>query len=122
MNTIIKNKQPIGTVDDYINSISIKYEEQICNITKIDKKDKIDKIDKKNISIPTINNYEEITRYNYNVQQLKSFAKMYKLKVSGNKPQLISRIFIFLLYGFLILFLSLFDLKIKWFIEAKSNP
>jgi hypothetical protein len=93
MNTIIKNKQPMVTVDDYINSISIKYEEQIYNIKKIDK---IDKIDKNIISIPTINNYDEITRYNYNVQQLKSFAKLYKLKVGGNKTQLISRIFIFL--------------------------
>jgi hypothetical protein len=90
MNTIIKKNQPVVTVDDYINSISIKYEDKIYSNNKIEKNDK------KMISIPTINNYDDITRHNYNVQQLKSFAKHYKLKVSGNKTQLISRIFIFL--------------------------
>ena len=36
---------------------------------------------------------------NYNVAQLKSFAKHYKLKITGNKPQLLSRIYSFLYFS-----------------------
>ena len=124
MNTIIKNTSPKNTsntvmIDDYINSISIKYDDTIYNINNLSKKNKPEpKIDDKNINIPTIHNYDEITRYNYNVQQLKSFAKFYKLKVSGNKSQLISRIFIFL-------HLSKYIIKIqkvcRGFLQRKLN-
>jgi hypothetical protein len=94
MNTIIKNQPTIVTIDDYINSISIKYEK---NINNTEPKNKINKNKKDSeTNVPTIHNYNEMTRYNYNVQQLKSFAKLYKLKITGNKSQLISRIYIFL--------------------------
>jgi hypothetical protein len=43
-----------------------------------------------------INNYEDLLKYNYNVKQLKYMAKEYKLKQSGNKSQLISRIYSYL--------------------------
>ena len=51
------------------------------------------------ISIPTIKNYDDLTKYNYNITQLKIIAKHYKLKISGNKPQLISRIFSYLYFS-----------------------
>jgi hypothetical protein len=57
------------------------------------------KISEENISIPTINNYDEMTRYNYNVNQLKLIAKNYKLKISGNKNQLLTRIYSFLYFS-----------------------
>ena len=51
------------------------------------------------INIPTIKTYNELIYYNYNVSQLKSFAKHYKLKISGNKPQLITRMYSFLYFS-----------------------
>jgi len=57
------------------------------------------KIIDENISIPTISNYDEMTRYNYNLSQLKMIAKNYKLKISGNKNQLLTRIYSFLYFS-----------------------
>ena len=77
-------------MNDYINSISIKYENEIKKITKLEK------IDENIVSIPTINCFNDIIKYNYNLSQLKSFAKHYGLKISGNKKELITRIYTFL--------------------------
>jgi hypothetical protein len=51
-------------------------------------------------------NYNDITNYNYNVSQLKIIAKNYKLKISGNKNELVSRVFTFL-------YLSSYIIKIQ---------
>jgi hypothetical protein len=67
---------------------------------------KLDKISNDNIVLPSFNNYEIILKYNYNAQQLKDIAKKNKLKVTGNKQQLINRIYVFLK-------LSSFVLKIQ---------
>lgn len=83
---IVKNIKNI----DYLNSISTISENNVI-IPK-----KLEKIDENNISIPTINNYNNLIKYNYNIQQLKTFAKHYKLKIGGTKKDLIMRIFIFL--------------------------
>ena len=40
-----------------------------------------------------------MTRYNYNLSQLKMIAKNYKLKISGNKNQLLTRIYSFLYFS-----------------------
>jgi hypothetical protein len=40
-----------------------------------------------------------MSRYNYNVNQLKLIAKNYKLKISGNKNQLLTRIYSFLYFS-----------------------
>jgi hypothetical protein len=77
-------------IDNYINIISTKCENHIAQ-----PKQKL-KITDDNIIIPTIHNYCEITNYNYNVHQLKSFAKTYKLKINGTKKELIVRLFTFL--------------------------
>ena len=75
---------------DYLNSISTNFEKTMI-IPK-----KLEKLDENNVSIPTINNYNNLTKYNYNIQQLKMFAKHYKLKISGTKKEVIIRIFVFL--------------------------
>lgn len=91
MNTIIKKYKTVDTnIDDYIHSISNKLEHTIPTFKKLFK------IKEETIAIPTIKNYYDIPKYNYNVQQLKSFSKHYKLKISGNKKELMTRIFIFL--------------------------
>jgi hypothetical protein len=95
-----KNKPSSFSVDEYMNSISIKSEKMLPVVKKTMK------ISNDNIIIPTINNYNDITNYNYNVSQLKSIAKIYKLKISGNKNELVSRIFTFL-------YLSSYIIKIQ---------
>ena len=79
-------------------------EEYMCNIINKCEKNipltkkllKIDNNENNEKCILTIHNYHELTRYNYNIQQLKTNAKMYKLKLSGNKKELMNRIYIFL--------------------------
>ena len=46
--------------------------------------------------IPEFHEYNNIKKYNYKVKFLKEICKHYKQKVSGNKKELISRLFIFL--------------------------
>lgn len=75
---------------DYLNSILINFEEKVVISNNLEK------IDNDNAIIPSINNYKNIIKYNYNTQQLKTFAKYYKLKVGGTKKELIKRIFVFL--------------------------
>jgi len=89
---VIKNTNNINNnnVDEYINKIFLKSENKMIN-----NKRQI-KVNDENIVIPTIQNYNDITKYNYNVSQLKTIAKKYKLKISGNKNELISRIFSYL--------------------------
>ena len=95
-----KNKPTNFLVDEYMNSISIKSEKMIPVVKKTIK------ISDDNIIIPTMKNYNDITNYNYNVSQLKIIAKNYKLKISGNKNELVSRIFTFL-------YLSSYIIKIQ---------
>jgi hypothetical protein len=91
-----KNIVKINKGIDYLNSISINFEKNVIFPNKTEK------IDDASISIPTIYNYSNITKYNYNIQQLKSFAKHYKLKIGGTKKELITRIFVFLQLSYYI--------------------
>jgi hypothetical protein len=101
MNTKVINQSAVEnkeqTINDYIESISNK-----CKSQMIFCSDK-EKVDDDNISIPKFNEYYLLDKNNYNVQQLKIFAKSYKLKISGNKPQLVSRLFTFLFLSYSIL-------------------
>lgn len=78
-------------LEEYMNSLhkSIKLPEKDNNI-------KLKKISNDDISMPTVSNIELLHQYNYNLQQLKMFAKHYKLKQSGNKNELFLRIYYFL--------------------------
>lgn len=67
---------------------------------------KMEKVDNKNMCIPQFNEYNMIITYNYNVQQLKKIATQYKLKIGGNKSQLVTRVYTFL-------YLSNFTIKIQ---------
>lgn len=84
------NKSNNKFMENYINIISTKCENYIIHAKQPLK------INDDNILIPTIHNYYEITKYNYNVQQLKGFAKTYNLKITGTKKELIMRLFSFL--------------------------
>ena len=108
---ILTNTNCKMEIEEYIASISEKLEKMMPKNKKQIKPD----VD---IVIPNANNYYDLTKNNYNIQQLKYFAKSYKLKVSGNKKELITRIFIFL-------HLSSFTIKIqkvfKGFLQRKYN-
>jgi hypothetical protein len=87
---LTKNKTNNLSTEEFMNIILNK-SEQFIPIVK-----KPIRISDDEISIPTIKNYDDIVKYNYNVPQLKSIAKHYKLKIGGNKNQLVNRIFSFL--------------------------
>jgi len=99
-------------IDDYIATINQKCEQ------KMQFAKKTIKLNDDEIIIPNLKNYYEMTKYNYNVSQLKLFAKTYNLKISGNKKELTTRLFVFL-------YLSSFIIKIqkvfKGHIQRKYN-
>jgi len=96
----LKKNKSKDTIDEYMDKITAKCE-KIIPIVK-----KPMKITDDLIVIPTIKNYNEISNYNYSLPQLKVIAKEYKLKVSGNKQQLVLRIFLYL-------YLSSYIIKIQ---------
>ena len=75
-----------------------EYFTNLCeNISKnIHQNKKLEKIDNEIVNTPKFNEADYLLTYNYNVQQLKLFAKTYKLKITGNKQQLVSRIYSYL--------------------------
>ena len=84
-------------VDEYMNCITTNCIKTLPIIKKPAK------INDDKIKIPTIKDYTEITKYNYNVAQLKGFAKHYKIKISGNKNELLLRIYSFLYFSSFII-------------------
>jgi len=88
-----KNKSNDSLIEEYLNNITAKCEDKIPIVKNPPK------VSDNKISIPTIKTYNQLVYNNYNVTQLKSFAKVYKLKISGNKQQLASRIYCFLYFS-----------------------
>jgi hypothetical protein len=88
-----KNKSAESLLVEYMTNITSNCEKKMTTIKKPIK------ISEEDISIPTINNYHEMAKYNYNVSQLKLIAKNYKLKIGGNKNQLLTRIYSFLYFS-----------------------
>ena len=93
----------MSSLDEYMNKLVFKYEK---NIRMNKKLIKMNNENEQHMTHVTIYDYEKLTEYNYNIQQLKVIAKYYKLKLSGNKKELINRIYIFL-------FLSSYIVKIQ---------
>jgi hypothetical protein len=89
---------------DYLNNI---YDNIYTNV-KMKSWNKLEKVDNETMTIPRFNEFNMMLQYNYNVQQLKTIVSHYKLKIGGNKSQLVTRIFSFL-------YLSNFITKVqKW--------
>ena len=88
-----KNKSIESLIEEYLNNITTKCEEKMPVFKKAAK------VCDDKLSIPTIKTYNELVYNNYNVTQLKSFAKHYKLKISGNKSELSSRIYSYLYFS-----------------------
>lgn len=71
-----------------------------------EKKGKKGKMDTNDFSIPTTKNYKVIKQEKYSIFHLKHICGFYKIKKSGNKNELINRIYDYLRY-------SLFTVKIQ---------
>ena len=101
------NKNNTDPIDEYafriakIHNYMVAIEEK-CEASIIVVKKKI-KMDNDNIIIPTIKDYQHLIKYNYNLSQLKQIAKKYKLKMSGNKNELIKRIYSYLYFSSFII-------------------
>jgi len=67
---------------------------------KIQPSKKLEKIATDEVYVPKYDEAYFLLKYNYNISQLKLFAKEYKLKVSGNKTQLVSRIYVYLFLSY----------------------
>ena len=85
---------------DYITNITANCEKNMPIVKNPPK------ISDENFFAPTINNYNELSKYNYNISQLKIIAKKYNLKLNGNKKTMITRIYSFL-------YLSSYIIKIQ---------
>jgi len=94
MDTHLKKSKNIDyLIDDYMKKITLDCEKTMHVIKKPYK------IKDDDVTIPNTENFYEITKYNYSITQLKSFAKYYKLKISGNKNELILRLYSFLYFS-----------------------
>ena len=51
------------------------------------------KVSSEDFAIPSYQEWEKLIAVNYNVSQLKDMARYYKQKVSGNKKELVKRIY-----------------------------
>jgi hypothetical protein len=101
----IKNNSDDNQLEEYMSNITLN-----CDKNKIIFKNP-KKINEDTIIIPNISNYEIIYKYKYNVSQLKIIAKTHKLKITGNKSELINRIYTYL-------YLSSFIIKIQKIIRG----
>ena len=93
LNKINNSKYSNGfAASEYLDKIGEKVVLKMNNkLTKINDNDLID--------IPTIKNMDLLVSCNYNLNQLKLIAKTYKLKVTGTKPVLLSRIYNYLYFS-----------------------
>ena len=87
-------------MDEYMQCIYKKCENRVPSLGKFRKLRKLQTAD---VIIPTIHNFDILTQYQYNREQLKLFVKHYKLKQSGNKNELFERIYCFLYLSKIIL-------------------
>ena len=77
-------------------------------IKKINKKKKVLNHSEKNknlfnkFEILKINEYDKLQKNNYSIPQLKELCRYYKIKISGNKDEIIKRLYDYLLKSFFI--------------------
>jgi hypothetical protein len=93
MTELYKNINNETLINEYMNIIITKCKDKIPVVKKQFK------VSNDKIKIPTFNTYNDLVYNNYNVSQLKEFAKKYKLKITGNKQQLFNRIYSFLYFS-----------------------
>jgi hypothetical protein len=118
MDTILKkNKSMESLINEYMSDLVDN-----CEKNRPSSK-KNTKVRDENVIIPTVNNYEILNKYNYNLAQLKKIAKNYKIKISGNKNQLTSRVYSYLYFSsFIIKIQKIFRGQIARKYKASHGP
>lgn len=101
------NVKPIDLLNDLYDDI---YNTKINQIKLPSGKQK--KMDTEKMQVPLFSDHNMLLIYNYTLQQLKTITSAYGLKISGNKAQLVTKIF-----GFL--YLSLFATKIQKLVRGR---
>lgn len=96
-----KNTIKQANTDDYMAEIYKK-----CEQTAPQFKKQLKIEDEDDCFVPKINEYEMVYKYKYSIDQLKNILKSYKLKVGGNKNELINRIFCYLKLSSKIIFIQ----------------
>ena len=69
-------------------------------------------------AIPKHNEYDNIIKYNYNVQQLKKMCKYYNIKQSGNKNDVMFRIYNYLKFSH---FVTIIQSCYRGYLQRKLN-
>jgi hypothetical protein len=96
----VLNKRTYSKNDNINNDYLLFLEYRVSKNINISKNlDKIDEVE----MMPNFTNYEVLLKYNYNIKQLKQIAKQHKLKLTGNKTQLVSRIYSYLYLSQLVI-------------------
>jgi hypothetical protein len=106
-NKVSNGETDTTTNHDFMNDIC----ENIYTSVKLKSFNKLPKIENNALTIPKFNQYNMVIQYNLNVQQLKTITSHYKLKNSGNKAELVTRIYSFL-------YLSNFTIRIQKIIRG----
>jgi hypothetical protein len=84
------NTNTNNSITDYFSNLCEKVSKNVCFHKNQEK------IDSENIYVPNFDESDYLCRYKYSLPQLKTIARKYKLKITGNKTQLIQRIYSFL--------------------------
>ena len=88
----IKMAPTTATLEEYMQTICNRFVKSVPQMNN----NKLEKISDYNLTIPTLETIHILTQYNYNKEQLKQIAKNYKLRVTGNKREIMLRIYCFL--------------------------
>lgn len=91
INTAFENKYKSSVKKTYLVSPKTFIEKNLYKEVNTSKKRH--KISNNDFRILNIDEFEDVLYYNYNVSQLKKMCKHYKYKVSGNKPELVKRLY-----------------------------
>ena len=97
-NYIIKTKHK-NTIINAISPKTFLKENIYDDINNLQFPKKKIKVSASEFEIPNYNEYDKIINVNFNVSQLKSIARYYKQKISGNKSELILRLYNYLKYS-----------------------
>ena len=117
--TIGKNARVANTNAEFLSNIYDKINDKInAKINANVKMNVLKKVENDIQYIPKFSEYNMLTEYNYNAQQLKTIVSHYKLKISGNKSQLVNRIYTFL---YLSHFITRIQKRIRGHLLRKYN-
>jgi hypothetical protein len=106
---IITHAKKENNIVDYYSHLCEKVTKNLHFEKNLEKN--LEKTENENIHIPNFDESNYLYRYKYNLTQLKTIAKSHKLRIAGNKSELISRIYSFL-------FLSKLSVKIQKIIRG----